>query len=158
MKKISVYIASLCFSLSLLTGCARDIYSDSYEESTVGAVATTYACTVVSVRKVKVKGHDKLSKNSEGMLIGAVAGGALGSAFGGGNARLVTGAAGALAGGLAGGLAQSKMEKQFGYEYTVKIEDGRLFTVVQGMDTLLTPGQLAYLHVYPDGRSRVVSR
>lgn len=158
MKKVSACVLGLCFSLSLLTGCARDISSDSYEEATVGGISSTYACTVVSVRKVKVQGNDKLSGNVAGMAIGALAGGALGNTIGGGRGRTLATVAGALAGAAGGSYAQKKLEDQVGYEYTVKLEDGRLMTVVQGPKPALAPGQLAYLHVYPGGRSRVVAR
>lgn len=158
MKKVSVYVLGLCFSLSLLTGCARDISSDSYEEASVGSVASTYPCTVVSVRKVKVSGHEKLSDNTAGILGGALAGGVLGNMVGGGRGRTLATAAGALAGATAGSYAQKKLEEQVGYEYTVKLESGKMMTIVQGPRHPLAPGQAANLIISSEGRSRLVAR
>lgn len=159
MKKISGGVLCFCCVVSLLTGCARDISSGSYEEATVGSVASTYACTVVSVRRVRVNGQDKLGNNGLGLAGGAIAGGVLGNAVGGGRGRTIATAVGALAGATAGAYAQKNLEEQVGLEYTVKLDNnGRLMTVVQGADNALHVGQPALLMVYPTGRSRLAPR
>lgn len=158
MKRSLVSVISICLGLTILGGCARDISSGSYGESSVGEVASTYACTVVSVRKVKINGQDKLGSNTLGIIGGGAAGGVLGNMIGQGKGRTLATAAGVLVGTTAGAYAQKHLEEQAGYEYTVKMEDGKLRTVVQGLDNPLNPGQLAYLMVYSNGRSRVIAR
>ncbi|MDR0968603.1 MAG: glycine zipper 2TM domain-containing protein [Holosporaceae bacterium] len=165
----------------LVTGCARDFSSSSYEESEVGSAAETYPCTVVSVCKVKINAKD----SGVGTVAGALVGAAAGSQLGGGNARFLTGGLGALAGGVGGHYAEKSMMSQEGYEYTVSIDnmqndsivisktrDGKassrktierksgdaLRTVVQGLDVYIAPGSPAYLKIDPNGRSRVVPR
>lgn len=159
MKRIYAGILCLGCGMLVLTGCARDISSSSYDEATVGSVASTYACTVASVRKVRVNGQSKLGDNGLGIAGGALAGGALGSTIGKGNGSVIAATVGALAGATAGAYAQKNLEEQIGYEYTVRLnKNGRLMTVVQGADNPLQIGQPALLMVYPNGRSRVVPR
>jgi len=140
----------------LLVGCAKDISSSTYEVETVGSSTRTYACEVVKVRRVKVKDD----RNGYGSLVGAVTGGVLGAQIGGGNARYVTGALGALAGGAAGSKVEQSLRSQEGYEYVVRLESGQMQTVVQGLENPLSVGQAALLMVdfWGKGRSRVVAR
>lgn len=150
-------LVNVCICAVLLSGCAKDISSSSYEESSVGSVGSVYPCTVVKVRKVKVNGNSKMSNNTLGMIGGAVAGGVLGNAIGGGRGRTLTTALGALAGAAGGAYAQQKMEEQVGLEYTIRMQNGELKTIVQGMDNQLAPGEAAYLRV-SQGGSRVTAR
>jgi len=160
MKKYSYYsyIAVSCLTLLTLGGCARDISSSSYDEASVGSTSATYACKVVSVRKVRVNGQDKLGNNALGLIGGGVAGGVLGNMIGAGKGRTLATALGAAAGATAGAFAQQKLEQQEGLEYTVQLESGEYRTVVQGLDNPLNPGQLAFLMIYGNGRSRVIAR
>lgn len=150
-------VLALASSSFVFTGCTRDISSSSYTESDVGEVSETLEGTVLKVRPVKVKGSDKLSGNTAGLATGAIAGGLLGYQFGKGKGNLAATGAGALLGAAAGAYAQDALTTQEGLEYTVKLTDGRLKTVVQGKDNAIAPGQRVLLYVYNSGRSRVVA-
>lgn len=151
--KNSLLCLGIIFSLLLVGGCASNISSNSYGSSRVGSVATSIPCTVISVRKVLVEGD----QNAIGTLGGAIAGAAIGQAIGGGRGRTLATVAGALGGAAAGNAAQKSMSKQEGLEYTVKMNNGELKTLVQGTDVLLMPGDKAMLVVYPNGeRSRLI--
>lgn len=157
MKKTLILSSILCCGLLLMIGCARNISSSSYTEGTVGSVSESYPCTVVSVRKVMIEGGDSLEDNKIGAIGGALAGAAVGQAFGGGRGRTLTTVGGALAGGVGGAMAERALKSQEGLEYTVRMQSGSLRTIVQGMDGALSPGQSALLMVSPKGRSRLVA-
>lgn len=139
----------------LMGGCVRNISSSSYEASTVGSAGITYPCTVVSVRKVLVEEENL----SGGTLAGGAAGMAIGQTIGQGSGQVLATVAGGLIGAAAGAAAQKSMSSQEGFEYTVKLENGEMRTIVQGADSPLVPGQAAYLIVYPtEGRAQARSR
>ncbi len=139
-----------------MTGCTRDLSSDSYTDDAAGEVSETHEGNVIKVRTVTVKNADKLTGNTAGLLIGGLTGGIIGNQFGGGSGKLATTAGGALLGAGAGALAQDALSKQKAHEYTVRLIDGRLKTVVQGTDTHIAPGTRVLLYVYHNGRSRIV--
>jgi outer membrane lipoprotein SlyB len=155
-----VLILSIVFSgvVLLISGCARNISSSTYDAQTLGSADNVYECVVVSTRRVQVEEGDYLENNKTGALMGAVAGGAVGQAFGGGRGRILTTAGGALLGGAAGAVAEKALKSQEGLEYVVRLNSGQLKTVVQGLDSALQPGQAALLIVNDKGRSRVVPR
>lgn len=153
-----VLSTSAILALLLVSGCARDISSDVYSESSVGEVNSTYVGLVMSARQVVVKGSEKLSNNGLGGFMGGVTGGVLGNTIGNGRGRIVTTTAGALAGMAAGALIEDKLSRNTAIEYVVKLEEtGRLYTIVQGRDTLYRAGQRVYLSVSNSGRSRIIS-
>lgn len=121
----------------LAVACQSRIGANDYSTSGTGEVNRAVKCTVVNVRAVQVA-----TQNGMGTAIGGVAGGVAGSLIGGGDTAHVLGAiGGAVVGGMAGNAAQGALTKQGGYEYVVELDGGRLVTVTQGSDVLLTPGQ-----------------
>ncbi|GHT96388.1 hypothetical protein FACS1894122_14700 [Alphaproteobacteria bacterium] len=158
MKKFLLLSIALCGLTVLISGCARNISSSTYDARKIGETNDTYECVVVKVRKVAIEEGDYLEDNHTGAMMGAVAGGIGGSFIGGGNARYATAAGGAILGGLAGALAEKGLKSQDGLEYIVRLNSGKLKTVVQGMDSPLSVGQPAILIVDHKGRSRVIAR
>jgi outer membrane lipoprotein SlyB len=150
--------ALLLGAVFIIGGCSRNISSSSYDAQTLGSASSTYHCTVINVRKVKVEEGERLEDNKTGGIMGAIAGGALGSAMGGGRGRVVTTAAGALAGAAAGAYAEKSLKSQEAFEYVVELQSGEMKTVVQGTDVILAPGQAALLVIDPRGRSRLIAR
>ena len=67
-------LSSVVLTTLILGGCARDISSATYAESTVGEASQTYRGTVVGVRKVTVA-PETLQENIIGGATGAVIGG-----------------------------------------------------------------------------------
>ena len=128
-------------ALIMLAACQADIGSNQYSSSSVGQISSAAQCTVVSVRQVKVK-----TNNNVGTAIGGLAGGVAGYSIGSGSTAHNLGAiGGAVLGGLAGNAAQGALSSQGGFEYVIKLEDGRVMSLTQGTDTLLSPGQKCML-------------
>ena len=139
MKKYLVYAAPVLIALA---ACAPRIGSNDYSYSSVRQASSAFPCTVLSVRQVNVASDD----NSAGTLLGGVAGGVAGSTIGHGRSSHTLGAiGGAAAGMLAGNLIQDSMMQQGGYEYVVRTDDGRTYSVTQGTDILLNAGQRCML-------------
>ena len=158
MIKKSIFLVAMCGLMILLPGgCARNISSSQYDARTVGSTASTFPCKVVRARVVNVQEGDYLEDNKLGMTSGAIAGGVLGNMIGKGKGRVLATAAGALAGSVGGAMLEKEMKSQQGMEYVVRLNDGSLKTVVQGLDHRLVPGQNALLMIYSSGRSRLVA-
>lgn len=146
----------LAVSAATLHGCARDISSSSYADSNVGDVSTSYRGMIISARQVNVTGGDNLSDNTAGIVGGGALGALAGSQIGKGRGA-VAGAVGIGAlGAVAGALAEKELKKQPGMEYTVELQNGKIKTIVQGMEPRFAAGQKVLLMVNPNGRSRVV--
>ena len=139
MKKYLLYAAP---ALMILAACAPRIGSSDYSYSSVGQASNAFPCTVMSVRSVNVNSDD----NTAGGLLGGVAGGVAGSTIGHGRSSHTLGAiGGAAAGMLVGSLAQDAMMHQNGYEYVVRTDDGKIYSVTQGTDNLVAAGQRCLL-------------
>ncbi|MGL5720645.1 MAG: glycine zipper 2TM domain-containing protein [Alphaproteobacteria bacterium] len=141
----------------LLSGCARDISSNTYKASHVGEASFTYQGVVANVREVQVEEGERLEENTTGAGLGALAGGVAGYQFGGGRGQIATTAAGAVLGGVAGAYAEKALKSQQGLEYVVRLDNGQIMTVVQGLNPRLNPGQRVLVLVSNAGRSRVVA-
>lgn len=157
MRDNSILGISFVLALFAVTGCARDIGGNVYSESSVNEAVPTYEGTIVSVEQVVVKGNEKVSENKTGALLGGVAGGVAGNMIGKGKGRTAMTALGALAGAVGGAYAEDALTKQTAMRYTVKLEDGRMFSVVQGKDIIYQRGQKVRLAISGGGRSRIVS-
>lgn len=128
--------------LVILAACAPRIGSNDYSYSGVRQASNAFPCTVLSVRAVNVSNDD----NSAGTILGGVAGGVAGSTIGHGRSANTLGAiGGAAAGMLAGNLIQDSMNKQGGYEYVVRTDNGQIYSVTQGTDQLISAGQRCML-------------
>lgn len=160
MKRIVTLSSILCCGVLLLSGCARNISANTYDARSMnGSGMISHPCTVVSVRVIAVEEGDYLEDNKTGTLMGGVAGGLAGSMIGGGRGRTLATGVGALAGAVGGALAEKALKSQTGYEYIVRLQDGSLRTVVQGMDTQLQKGQAALLiEGTENSRPRLIAR
>ncbi|MCA0370795.1 MAG: glycine zipper 2TM domain-containing protein [Proteobacteria bacterium] len=156
MKKTTLILVSASVAALMLSGCARQISPNVYTEAQVGESSRTYRCTVVSVRQIQVKAGERLEDNTTGMLLGGAAGGLAGSAVGGGHGNTAAIIGGAIAGGVLGSLAEEQLKTQDALEYTVELENGKIRTLVQGLDSPLRVGQDALLIIGDRGRSRLV--
>jgi len=139
----------------MVGGCASNISSNSYETAQVGEATRTYEGTVVDKRVVEVKGNTAAQVG--GAVAGAVAGGALGSLAGSGSGKTAMTIGGAALGGVAGNEAGKAISKQSAIEYTVRLDDGSLRTIVQGVEPQLSVNQRVFVQVSNGGRSRVVA-
>jgi outer membrane lipoprotein SlyB len=138
-----------------LSACATDISSKSYSDNTVGEVAETEAAVVLKVRTVKVA-PDKLSDSHTGMIAGGIGGGLIGSQLSSGLMGSIATVGLAGAGATGGAMAEKSLKTQQGLEITIRLESGRLRTLVQGNDVSFKKGEHVLLLVYVHGRSKVV--
>jgi len=157
IKKLLKPLMLLVCAAVLASGCARDIRSNFYTSDSVGGVSTVYEGTVKSVRVVTVSKGDELEQNATGGILGGVAGGFIGSTIGKGSGQDLATVGGALLGATAGALAEKELKTQQAYEYTVKLSDGSLVSVVQGLDASYSVGQRVLVHMSPNGRSRITA-
>lgn len=139
MKKTILYAIPVLLAVA---ACAPRIGSNDYDYSSVRQATNGFPCTVMSVRQVNVNSSD----NTAGTALGGIAGGVAGSTIGHGRSANTLGAiGGAAAGMLLGNLAQDSMMSQAGYEYVVRTDNGQIYSVTQGTDTLLSAGQRCML-------------
>ena len=76
-----------------------------------------------------------------GMVIGAIAGGLLGSTIGGGSGRTAATVVGAVAGGAVGNeVGKNTGSPDMQWQITIRLDDGRDATVTQASDPQVRPG------------------
>lgn len=119
MKPISA-LTALLISALVLTGCNRNMGSNTYTSSSAAGVVLEG--TVVSVRQVTIKDSDKLQDNALGGVAGGAVGGVAGSTIGKGKGSTVGAVGGAVAGAVLGALIQDELSTSQGYEYVVKLD------------------------------------
>lgn len=156
MTKTLIKVIAPCLAVVALTGCQRNIDPNTYAAGAVGEASFTYQGTIISARKVHVTGHENLEGNTTGIGLGAVAGGLAGNQIGSGSGNVAATVGGAVIGGIAGAFAEKALKEQDGMEYAVKLTNGSMMTVVQGLEGAMAVGQRVLVMVSQDGRSRVV--
>lgn len=158
MMKRSAKLLMLATAATLaLAGCARQISPNTVEGSAVGEVNEAFFGTVQQVRVVQVQEGDRLQENTTGALVGGVVGAGVGSLIGGGWGRVLASGAGALIGAGAGAVAERELSRQQALEYTVRLDNGRMVTVVQGgVENPLGQGSRVIVQMSTQGRARVV--
>lgn len=110
-----------------LAACAQDIGPGQYSRFEAGAPARVEEGRVVSSRPITLGGGDR----GGSAVVGGVAGGVIGSQFGGrGVDRAGMGIAGAVLGALAGN-AIAKGNEQHGFAYVVSFRDGSTVEIPQ---------------------------
>jgi outer membrane lipoprotein SlyB len=157
MIKNKVIVTILCILALSVTSCERNINSNAYTAASVGEASFSYQGTVISTRQVQVQEGDKLEDNKTGIGLGAVGGGLIGNQFGNGSGNVAATIGGAVVGGFLGSMAEKKLKEQNGFEYVVKLTNGQIKTVVQGLDAVFGVGQRVIVIVSNDGRSRVIA-
>ncbi|MDE3015637.1 MAG: hypothetical protein KGI29_01765 [Pseudomonadota bacterium] len=111
---------SLLLCAGLLASCARSVDSNVYTDSV--SAGKVIEGTIINVRAVTIKAHDKLQDNTMGGLAGGGTGALAGSRTGRGNGKLAAEVGGAVVGAVAGALAQDVLSTSQGMEYMVKID------------------------------------
>ena len=139
---------------TLVTGCAPDINAMDYNSSQAGQAAQTVPGTVIQAMPVKVSG-DNNGGMGLGTLAGAAAGAIGGSVLGGGTRmNLLGGLGGALIGGAVGNYAQNKLTQQVGMQYQVRLKNGQVVSVTQGMNPRYNVGDRVF--VILGGKARII--
>jgi outer membrane lipoprotein SlyB len=115
----------------LFASCAQDTMTGNvYQQRDTRQAQSVNTGRITSINPVKIEGG-----HNTGTVVGALAGGFLGSNLGKGRASNTAGAVGgALAGGALGGHAQQAMGNRNGIEITVRQDRGGSISVVQEVD------------------------
>jgi outer membrane lipoprotein SlyB len=114
-------IIALLAAAAMLTGCARDMASDTYSQSAVAGKVVQGV--IISARPVKIKAHDKLQDNTAGGLVGGAGGAVAGASVGSGTGSIVSGIGGALVGAAAGAYIEDALGTTEGMEYLVQLDE-----------------------------------
>lgn len=111
----------------VIGGCASSKSGDTYSREEARRVQTVHMGTVESTRLVKIEG----TKSGVGAGAGAVVGAVAGSSTGQGKGSTIGTVLGAVAGGVVGAAAEEGFTRENGMEITVRLDNGRLISVVQ---------------------------
>lgn len=126
MKRCGILLTVACLSLGA-TGCMSTLTGESYSRDEARRVQTVEYGMVEYVRPVVIEG----TKSGVGPATGAAVGGIAGSTVGHGRGSAAATVVGAVAGGVAGGLAEEAATRKQGVEITVRMDSGRIISVVQ---------------------------
>lgn len=138
--------------LILTTGCAPHYKSSGYSPDDVGKPITIQEGKVENIRKAEITHENQ----DFGGLSGAVAGGIAGSAIGAGKGKDLATVLGVVIGAIAGASLEKAGNKREAEEITVRLDDGRVFAVVQEVgEEKLKIGDRVEVLKTPDGRMRV---
>lgn len=155
-SRVLTILAVLAAAAMTVSSCTRQISPGVYEGQTVGTSAQTYTGTVQSARVVVVQEDELLQQNTIGGALGAAAGGLAGSRVGEGWGKIAASTGGALAGATIGAMAQRGLQRQNAMEYIVRLDNGQLMTVVQGMQPQIPIGRRVYVQAGANGTARVL--
>ncbi|MCV6589807.1 MAG: glycine zipper 2TM domain-containing protein [Marinobacterium sp.] len=139
-KTLAVTLASIV--VLGLAGCSGpSLTGRSYSASEARYVQTVNYGVVQSVELVVIEGR---TDGVVGTGAGAIIGGIAGSNIGGGRGQDIATVLGAIAGGVAGNKLEESATRKQGQEITIRLENGRVISVVQQVDEtgmVFQPGQ-----------------
>ncbi len=149
MKWMQMVVAAMLGGL-VLAGCASSRSGTTFSRNEALKPMTTSYGVVESVQDGRIEG----TKTPIGAVAGGVLGGVAGNAVGGGSGRAIATVAGAIVGAGAGALAEEGLTSKKAISITVKMEDGRLITVVQEANVMFQVGQRVAV-LEGEGKTRV---
>jgi outer membrane lipoprotein SlyB len=140
MKK-TFYLGIFLFSL-LLTSCSST--DPSYSANSVGQVSQVEQGKILDIQKVNIKGSD-----NAGARVGGLAGGLGGALAGSGNifTSIAGSIGGAIVGGIAGGATEKAITSSTGYQFTIKLDNGKTFAILQEDNNNLKVGDLVTVYM-----------
>lgn len=136
MKKL-FFVVMACLAA---VGCAANINDNAYKLSSVGQASAVAQGVIVDVRTVSIQGS-----SGTGSVLGGVAGGVAASTIGHGAGSVLASVGGALAGAFIGGITQNELTKQQALQYIVRLTDGDMINVIQGLNNPLSVGQKVFV-------------
>ena len=115
-----------------LLGACSTSTSDTYNAKDVGSVIDTTEATVLTSRVVNIEGGEN---SGAGAVAGGAAGGATGLVIGGSGSSGTAGfLLGAVVGAATGYFVEESARSREGIEYVVRMNDGRVVTLVQNRE------------------------
>jgi len=112
----------------VITGCATSKSGDVYSRDEARQVQSVQMGVVEGARRIKIEG----TKSDIGTGAGALIGGLAGSSAGHGKGSSIGAVVGAVAGGVVGAAMEEGITRENGMEITIRLENGRIISVVQG--------------------------
>jgi outer membrane lipoprotein SlyB len=132
MLKRTIAYSIVLLSGAVLAGCAQPtLTGTTYSRGEVRQAQTVQMGYVESVTPVVIEGR---TDGIVGVGTGAAVGGILGRGVGGGRGRDLATVAGVVAGGVAGQRVEEATSRRQGVELTVRLDSGRIVSVVQEAD------------------------
>lgn len=137
MKKILLLAFVAITASSILCGCVTNVSPNTYTAGEVGVASRVNKGVILSKRMIKIE-----ATSGVGGVAGAVGGAAAGSMIGKNTATNVVGAVGgAVAAGVVGHELDKAINRRTGYEYIIKLDDGKTISVTQEKSVNLAVGQ-----------------
>ncbi len=134
MKQTNIFL--LLGMLVAVGGCASSKSGDTYSRDEARQVQYVQMGTVEASRPIKIEGTKSAIGAGAGTIVGAIAG----SSTGQGKGSAIGSVLGAVAGGVVGAAAEEGLTRENGVEVTVRLENGRIISVVQAGTEQFKPG------------------
>ncbi len=135
----------------LLGGCASPQSGTNFSRSEALHAQKTFYGTIESVTEGNIDG----TKTGIGTVAGGALGGVAGHGIGKGAGRDIATVGGVIVGAIAGSIAEEAATRQKAYSLTVKLDDGRVMTIVQNASTPFVQGQRVKVLEAAENRMRV---
>lgn len=148
MKHIN-FLLMLAMS-AVVAACASGKGGDVYTREEARQVQTVQMGIVEGARPVRIEG----TKSMVGTGAGAVVGGIAGSTAGQGRGSTIGAVIGAVVGGVAGSAMEEGVTREDAMEITIKLDSGRMISVVQGGKEEFKPGDKVRV-LQSNGETRV---
>ena len=126
---IFLSVSLVCFSL---TGCVSGLEGSSYSRSEARQIQQVEFGTVLSTKPVIIEGQ----RTDWGELSGVIIGGIAGSSVGEGKGQQIATTLGAIGGAVAASVVEEKATRVQGLELTVKMDSGKILSIVQEVDEI----------------------
>lgn len=117
----------ILISLLALSACASTNSQNQYSYQEVGKASETQTGTILKVREVAITGENRGN--------GSLAGGALGLAAASHSNSAVVAVGATIVGAIVGNIAEQQLANSKGYEYTIRLNNKKVVTVVQNQAT-----------------------
>ena len=122
-------ISLVCFGL---TGCVSGLEGSSYSRSETRQVQQVEFGAILSTKPVIIEGQ----RTGWGELSGVIIGGIAGSSVGEGKGQEIATTLGAIGGAVVASVAEEKATRAQGLELTVKMDSGKILSIVQEVDEI----------------------
>lgn len=137
MKKLLLLSFLTIGSGLVLCGCVHNVSPNTYTHGEVGVASRVNKGKIIAKRVVKIE-----ATSGVGGVAGAVGGAAAGSMIGASTATGIVGATGgAVVAGVVGHELDKAINRRTGYEYIIKLDDGKTISITQERSVELTVGQ-----------------
>lgn len=136
MRHTSILATAALTSVLLLTACVPSKQTGtSYSRSEARTVQNIQIGRVLDTTPVTIEGTKSGLGGVVGGAVGGIAGNSVNNGVEGDIAAVLVGAAGAII----GAKAEEKFTKASGTEYTIRLENGKIISVVQANDKAAEP-------------------